>query len=68
MKSIQYYRYGGPEEMLLETYELPDPGSDEIVVRVKASSMAWRSGIAPFESQGKKMSSGPVTRRTHDIT
>jgi NADPH:quinone reductase-like Zn-dependent oxidoreductase len=39
MKRIQYHRYGGPEEMVLETYELPAPGSDEIVVRVKASSV-----------------------------
>jgi NADPH:quinone reductase-like Zn-dependent oxidoreductase len=39
MKRIQYHHYGGPEEMVLETYELPAPGSDEIVVRVKASSV-----------------------------
>jgi NADPH:quinone reductase-like Zn-dependent oxidoreductase len=39
MKRIQYHRYGGPEEMRLETYELPVPGKDEIVVRVRASSI-----------------------------
>ncbi|AXL53689.1 hypothetical protein DSC91_007244 [Paraburkholderia caffeinilytica] len=39
MKRIQYHRYGGPEEMQLETYELPAPASDEILVRVKASSV-----------------------------
>jgi NADPH:quinone reductase-like Zn-dependent oxidoreductase len=39
MKRIQYHRYGGPEEMRLETYELPAPGRDEIVVRVSASSV-----------------------------
>jgi NADPH:quinone reductase-like Zn-dependent oxidoreductase len=39
MKRIQYHRYGGPEEMVLETYELRAPGSDEIVVLVKASSV-----------------------------
>lgn len=39
MKRIQYYRYGGPEEMRLDTYELPAPGSGEILVRVKASSV-----------------------------
>jgi NADPH:quinone reductase-like Zn-dependent oxidoreductase len=39
LKRIQYLRYGGPEEMRLETYELPPPGKDEILVRVKASSV-----------------------------
>ncbi|QWF71574.1 NAD(P)-dependent alcohol dehydrogenase [Methylomonas paludis] len=39
MKRIQYYRYGGPEEMRLETYDLPAPDSDEILVQVKASSI-----------------------------
>jgi len=39
MKRIQYHRYGGPEEMRLENYELPAPGNDEIVVRVKAASV-----------------------------
>jgi NADPH:quinone reductase-like Zn-dependent oxidoreductase len=43
MRRIQYHRYGGPEEMHLETYELPAPGRDEIVVRVKAAS------INPFD-------------------
>jgi NADPH:quinone reductase-like Zn-dependent oxidoreductase len=39
MQRIQYHRYGGPEQMRLETFELPAPGSDEIVVRVRASSV-----------------------------
>jgi NADPH:quinone reductase-like Zn-dependent oxidoreductase len=43
MKRIQYHRYGGPEEMHLEAYELPAPASDEVVVRVKAAS------INPFD-------------------
>jgi NADPH:quinone reductase-like Zn-dependent oxidoreductase len=38
MKRIQYHRNGGPQEMVLETYELPAAGSDGIVVRVKANS------------------------------
>ncbi|MDB5761344.1 MAG: hypothetical protein JWQ21_339 [Herminiimonas sp.] len=38
MKRIQYHRYGGPEEMVLETYELPGAGGDGIVVRIKANS------------------------------
>ena len=39
MQRIQYHRYGGPEEMRLETYELPTPGKREILVRVKAASI-----------------------------
>jgi NADPH:quinone reductase-like Zn-dependent oxidoreductase len=39
MKRIQYHRYGGPEEMRLETYDLPAPRKDEIVVEVKAASV-----------------------------
>jgi NADPH:quinone reductase-like Zn-dependent oxidoreductase len=45
MKRIQYHRYGGPEEMRLETYELPILGKDEIVVRVKAAA------INPFDGK-----------------
>ncbi|MBY5666331.1 NAD(P)-dependent alcohol dehydrogenase [Rhizobium leguminosarum] len=39
MQRIQYHRYGGPEEMRLETYELPTLGKREILVRVKATSI-----------------------------
>ncbi|MCE9687344.1 NAD(P)-dependent alcohol dehydrogenase [Shewanella sp. AS16] len=39
MKRIQFYRYGGPEEMLLEEYQLPNLADDEILVRVKAASI-----------------------------
>jgi NADPH:quinone reductase-like Zn-dependent oxidoreductase len=43
MKRIQYHRYGGPEEMHLETHELAALGKDEILVRIKAAS------INPFD-------------------
>jgi NADPH:quinone reductase-like Zn-dependent oxidoreductase len=39
MKRIQYHRYGGPDVMRLEAFELPAPGDGEILVRVKASSV-----------------------------
>lgn len=39
MKRIQYHRYGGPEEMRLETFELPAPGKGELLVRVLAASI-----------------------------
>jgi NADPH:quinone reductase-like Zn-dependent oxidoreductase len=53
MERIQYHRYGGPEEMRLEAYELPAPGKGEILVRVKAASinpLDWklRQGFMKF--------------------
>lgn len=39
MKRIQFHRYGGPTEMRLEEYRLPDLAGDEILVRVKAASI-----------------------------
>jgi NADPH:quinone reductase-like Zn-dependent oxidoreductase len=39
MKRIQFHRYGGPEEMCLEEYQLPELAADEIRVRVKAASI-----------------------------
>lgn len=38
MRRIQYHRYGGPEEMLLEEVELPRPGRGQVRVRVRAAS------------------------------
>ncbi|MBQ4780382.1 NAD(P)-dependent alcohol dehydrogenase [Pectobacterium versatile] len=34
MKHIQYYRYGGPETMQLEDFELQTPGKGEVAVKV----------------------------------
>jgi NADPH:quinone reductase-like Zn-dependent oxidoreductase len=39
MQRIQYHRYGGPEVMRLEAYQLPSLGKGEILVRVKAASI-----------------------------
>jgi NADPH:quinone reductase-like Zn-dependent oxidoreductase len=55
MKRIQYHRFGGPEQMSLEEYLLPALGADEILVRVKASSVNpvdWklRNGSMKFMS------------------
>jgi NADPH:quinone reductase-like Zn-dependent oxidoreductase len=58
MKRIQYHRYGGPETMRLDIYELPAPGEDEITVRVKAASINpvdWklRQGAMKFMVRGR---------------
>jgi NADPH:quinone reductase-like Zn-dependent oxidoreductase len=45
MKRVQYHHYGGPEELRLEEFVLPEPGSHEIQVRVKAAAanpMDWK--------------------------
>ena len=39
MKRIQYHRYGGPNEMQLEEFELARPGVGQVWVRVKAASV-----------------------------
>lgn len=39
MKRIQFHRYGGPQEMRLEEYQLPELADNEIRVRVKAASI-----------------------------
>lgn len=39
MKRIQYHRYGGPETMKLEEFELRGPGKGEIAVKVKFAAI-----------------------------
>lgn len=45
MKRIQYFRYGGPDELLLADVDRPKPGRGQILVEVKAASvnpMDWK--------------------------
>ena len=45
MKRIQYHRYGGPEVLRVEEFELAAPGRDQIRVRVRAAAanpMDWK--------------------------
>jgi NADPH:quinone reductase-like Zn-dependent oxidoreductase len=39
MRRIQYHRYGGPETMRLEEFELPPPQAGQVAVTVKAAAM-----------------------------
>lgn len=39
MKRIQYSRYGGPELMRVEDFELPAVGTGEVAVRVKFAAI-----------------------------
>ncbi|WP_192385661.1 NAD(P)-dependent alcohol dehydrogenase [Mesorhizobium silamurunense] len=39
MKRIQYHRYGGPETMRLEDFELEEPGAGEVAVKVKFAAI-----------------------------
>ncbi len=45
MKRVQYYRYGGPDELKLEEVSVPVPKQDQIRVRVVAAGvnpMDWK--------------------------
>ena len=39
MKRIQYNRYGGPEFMRVEDFQLPAPGNGEVAVKVKFAAI-----------------------------
>jgi NADPH:quinone reductase-like Zn-dependent oxidoreductase len=39
MRRIQYHRYGGPETMRLEEFELPSPEAGQVAVTVKAAGL-----------------------------
>ncbi|HEV8272683.1 MAG TPA: NAD(P)-dependent alcohol dehydrogenase [Chitinophagaceae bacterium] len=46
MKAIVYTKYGGPEVLQFKEIEKPDPGDDEILVRVYAASINdWDWGL-----------------------
>lgn len=39
MKRIQYDKYGGPELMRIDDFELPAPGKNEVAVRIKFAAI-----------------------------
>eukprot|EP00189_Rhodosorus_marinus_P009376 CAMPEP_0184753526 /NCGR_PEP_ID=MMETSP0315-20130426/44142_1 /TAXON_ID=101924 /ORGANISM="Rhodosorus marinus, Strain UTEX LB 2760" /LENGTH=339 /DNA_ID=CAMNT_0027232907 /DNA_START=180 /DNA_END=1199 /DNA_ORIENTATION=+ len=45
MQAYHYYKYGGPEEMILKEVDMPIPADKEVLVKVEAASfnaMDWR--------------------------
>lgn len=45
MKRIQYFKYGGPEELRIDDVDMPEPAQGQIRVRVRAASvnpMDWK--------------------------
>ncbi len=39
MKAVHYRRYGSPEVIRVEDTDVPVPGGDEVLVRVRAASL-----------------------------
>ncbi len=39
MQAIRFHRYGGPEVLKLEEVDVPVPGDDQVLVRVRAASV-----------------------------
>lgn len=39
MKAIRYYRYGSPEVLRLEDIDMPVPGDEDVLIRVRAASV-----------------------------
>lgn len=62
MKRIQYRCYGGPEQMQIEDFELPQPGKGEVAVRVKYAA------INPIDWKLRGGSMKIVTGRTFPRT
>jgi NADPH2:quinone reductase len=47
VKRIRVHAYGGPEVLAIEDIELPEPGPDEVLIRVKAA------GVNPYETYAR---------------
>ncbi len=61
MERLEYDSYGGPEVVHLESFTLPEPQANEVVVRVAAASinpMDWkiRSGDMKLFTGSKRLS------------
>ena len=47
MKRIRVHAYGGPEVLAIEDVKPPEPGPDEVLIRVKAA------GVNPYETYAR---------------
>ena len=47
MKALRIHSFGGPEVMKLEDMPVPQPGDDEVLLRVHAASVEIRSITRP---------------------
>ena len=37
MKAVCFHKYGSPEELVIEEFPVPEPGDDEVLVKMLAS-------------------------------
>lgn len=56
MRAVRFDRFGGPEVLELRTVPVPDPGADEVLVRVHAS------GLNPKDAMLRSRAPGPLAR------
>jgi NADPH:quinone reductase-like Zn-dependent oxidoreductase len=55
MKAVVLYKSGGPENFVIETKPVPEPGKGEVLVKIKAfglnrSELMTRKGLSPSVS------------------
>jgi hypothetical protein len=48
MKRVQYFRFGGPDELRLDEVKAPDPGKGQIRVQVRAAAAGLRMDHGRF--------------------
>jgi NADPH:quinone reductase-like Zn-dependent oxidoreductase len=45
MTAVQFWRYGGPDVLKVVTVQRPEPGPDEVLVKVEASTVNWHDVV-----------------------
>ena len=52
MKAVRHHDYGGPEALVLEEVPLPEPGADQVLIRLRAAGVNpadWKYGMGAYK-------------------